>query len=137
MATAVLSATRVCFSARDEMRWGGRLPLPPPGCFRLRMPSRLAAWSPATATHPEERIRERTGGFLMQDTRLPTIAKAVCKRQERYQRNTLLFDQLVRLLVQGQPVAPELLPRSLHRDLDEVAPIFRELPELKRAARGN
>src|SRR5260221_6524402 len=73
----------------------------------------------------------------MQDSRLQTIAKAVCKRQERYQRNTLLFDQLVRLLVQGQPVAPELLARRLHRDLDEVRAILRAHPELEYDARGN
>ena len=41
----------------------------------------------------------------MQKTQLEAIAQAVCKRQERYQRTTELFDQLVRLLVQGQPVA--------------------------------
>ena len=73
----------------------------------------------------------------MQDTRLQAIAKAVCKRQERYQRNTLLFAQLVRLLVQGQPVAPELLARRLHRDLDEVRSILRAHPELEYDARGN
>ncbi len=31
----------------------------------------------------------------MQDTRLQAIAQAICKRQDRYQRNSLLFDQLV------------------------------------------
>src|SRR6266568_4862397 len=73
----------------------------------------------------------------MQDTRLQTIAKAVCKRQERYQRTTLLFDQLARLLVQGQPVAPELLARRLHRDLEEVRTILRAHPELEYDAQGN
>ena len=73
----------------------------------------------------------------MQDTRLQTIAKAVCKRQERYQRTTLLFDQLARLLVQGQPVAPELLARRLHRDLDEVRAILRAHPELEYDVQGN
>ena len=73
----------------------------------------------------------------MQDTRLQTIAKAVCKRQERYQRTTPLFDQLVRLLVQGQPVAPELLARRLHRELDEVRAILRAHPELEYDAQGN
>jgi hypothetical protein len=53
----------------------------------------------------------------MQDTRLQTIAQAVSKRQERYQRHTCLFDQLARLLVQERPVAPELLVRLLHRTL--------------------
>jgi hypothetical protein len=35
----------------------------------------------------------------MQDTQLQAIAQAIIQRQERYQRNTLLFDQLVQLLV--------------------------------------
>ena len=73
----------------------------------------------------------------MQDTRLQTIAKAVSKRQERYQRNTLLFDQLAQLLVQGQPVAPELLARRLHRELEEVRAILQAHPELEYNARGN
>ena len=73
----------------------------------------------------------------MQDIRLQTIAKAVVQRQERYQRTSLLFDQLVRLLVQGQPVAPELLVRLLHRDLDEVRSILRAHPELEYDAQGN
>jgi hypothetical protein len=60
----------------------------------------------------------------MQHTRLQAIAQAVCKRQERYQRNTLLFDQLVRLLVQGRPVAPELLAHRLHWELEEVRSIL-------------
>ncbi len=50
----------------------------------------------------------------MQQTQLEAIAQTVKKRQERYQRNTLLFDQLVQLLAQGRPVAPELLARRLH-----------------------
>jgi alkylmercury lyase len=73
----------------------------------------------------------------MQDTRLQTIAKAVCKRQERYQRNTLLFEQLARLLVQGQPVAPELLACLLHRELVEVRAILQAHPELEYDAQGN
>jgi hypothetical protein len=60
----------------------------------------------------------------MQHTRLQAIAQAVCKSQERYQRNTLLFDQLVRLLVQGRPVAPELLAHRLHWELEEVRSIL-------------
>ena len=66
----------------------------------------------------------------MQDLRLQRIAQAVSKRQERYQRHTLLFEQLVRLLVQGRPVAPELLARQLHRELEEVRPILGAHPEL-------
>ena len=73
----------------------------------------------------------------MQDTRLQTVAKAVCKRQERYQRNTLLFDQLVRLIVQGNPVAPELLASRLHHELDEVRSILRAHPELEYDEQGN
>jgi len=73
----------------------------------------------------------------MQDTRLQAIAQAVCKRQDRYQRNTLLFDQLVQLLVQGRPVAPELLVRLLHRDLEEVRSILQAHPELEYDAHGN
>ena len=61
----------------------------------------------------------------MHQTQLEAIAQAVCKRQERYQRTTDLFDQLIRLLVQGRPVAPELLAHRLHRDLDEVRSILR------------
>ena len=67
----------------------------------------------------------------MQDTRLQTIVKAVCKRQERYQRNTHLFDQLVQLFVRGNPVAPELLVSLLHRELDEVRSILQAHPELE------
>ncbi len=73
----------------------------------------------------------------MQDTRLQTIAKAVCKRQGLYQRTTLLFDQLARLLVQGHPVAPDLLARLLHRELDEVRAILRAHPELEYDEHGN
>ena len=73
----------------------------------------------------------------MQDIRLQTIAKAVRKRQERYQRNTLLFEQLARLLVQGRSVAPELLARRLHRELDEVRAILGAHPELEYDAQGN
>src|SRR5438132_12893407 len=73
----------------------------------------------------------------MQDTRLQAIAQTVIQRQERYQRNTLLFDQLARLLVQGRPVAPELLARLLHRDLDEVRAILQAHPELEYDAQGN
>jgi len=72
----------------------------------------------------------------MQDLRLQTIAQAVSKRQEPYRRNTLLFDQLARLLVQGQPVAPELLASRLHRDLDEVRAILAAHPELEYDAQG-
>src|SRR6266566_2514690 len=92
--------------------------------------------SPATATHREERIRDRTGRLLMQDTQLQAIAQAVIQRQERYQRNTLLFDQLAQLLARGRPVAPELLARRLHRNLDEVRSILRAHPELEYDAQG-
>ena len=73
----------------------------------------------------------------MQDTRLQTIVKAVCKRQERYQRNTHLFDQLVQLFVRGNPVAPELLVRLLHRELDVVRSILQAHPELEYDEQGN
>jgi alkylmercury lyase len=73
----------------------------------------------------------------MQDLRLQTIAQAISKRQERYRRNTALFDQLARLLVQGRPVAPELLASRLHRDLDEVRAILGAHPELEYDAQGN
>ncbi len=73
----------------------------------------------------------------MQDERLQTIAKAIRKRQDRYQRTTLLFDQLAQLLVQGRPVAPELLARRLHCDLEEVRSILRAHPELEYDAQGN
>ena len=73
----------------------------------------------------------------MQQTQLEVIAQAVCKRQERYQRTTQLFDQLIRLLVQGQPVAPALLAARLHRDLDEVIEILRAHPELEYDEQGN
>jgi alkylmercury lyase len=73
----------------------------------------------------------------MQDTRLQAIAQAVIQRLERYPRHTLLFDQLVRLLVQGRPVAPELLARRLHRDLEEVRSVLQAHPELEYDAQGN
>ena len=73
----------------------------------------------------------------MQDAQLQMLAKAVSKRQERYQRSTLLFDQLVRLLVQGRPVAPELLASRLHRELEEVRSILQAHPELEYDAQGN
>ena len=73
----------------------------------------------------------------MQRTRLEALAQAVCKRQERYQRTTQLFDQLIQLLVQGRPVAPELLAARLHRDLDEVLEILRAHPELEYDEQGN
>lgn len=73
----------------------------------------------------------------MQQTRLEAIAQAVCQRQERYQRNTPLFGQLVQLLVQGQPVAPERLARVLQRERDEVLAILRTHPELEYDSQGN
>jgi len=74
---------------------------------------------------------------MMQQTQLEAIAQAVAQRQDRYQRNTPLFGQLVQLLVQGRPVAPELLARRLHRELDEVLAILRAHPELEYDAHGN
>ena len=73
----------------------------------------------------------------MHQTQLEAIAQAVCKRQERYQRNTLLFDQLVRLLVQGRPVAPELLAHRLHWELEEVRSILQAHPKLEYDEQGN
>ena len=73
----------------------------------------------------------------MQQTQLEPIAQAVVQRQERYQRNTHLFDQLVQLLVRGNPVAPELLVSLLHRELDEVRSILRAHPELEYDEQGN
>jgi alkylmercury lyase len=73
----------------------------------------------------------------MQDLRLQTIAQAISKRQERYRRNTPLFDQLVRLIVQGHPVAPELLASRLHRELEEVRAVLGAHPELEYDAQGN
>jgi alkylmercury lyase len=73
----------------------------------------------------------------MQDLRLQTIAQAISRRQERYRRNTPLFDQLARLLVQGRPVAPELLASRLHRDLEEVRAILEAHPELEYDAQSN
>lgn len=73
----------------------------------------------------------------MQDTQLQTIAQAVVHRLERYQHNTLLFDQLVQLLVQGHPVAPELLAHHLHRELEEVRSVLQAHPELEYDEQGN
>src|SRR5258708_32256612 len=73
----------------------------------------------------------------MQNTRLQTIANAVIQRQGRYQRDTHLFDQLVQLLVQGRPVAPELLASRLNRELEEVRAILQAHPELEYDAQGN
>ena len=73
----------------------------------------------------------------MHQTQLEAIAQVVCKRQERYQRTTHLFDQLVQLLVRGNPVAPELLASRLHRELDEVRSILRAHPELEYDEQGN
>src|SRR5438105_13506518 len=119
------------------MRCSGRHPLPVPGCFRLQMPTRLATCWLTTATHREETPSDRTERCMMQQTQLEAIAQAVCKRQERYQRTTHLFDQLVQLLVQGRPVAPELLASRLHRELEEVRSILQAHPELEYDAQGN
>lgn len=73
----------------------------------------------------------------MQYTRLETLARAVVQRQDRYQLNTRLFGQLVRLLVHESPVAPELLATALHWKLDEVRSILQAHPELEYDAHGN
>ncbi len=73
----------------------------------------------------------------MHQTPLEAIAQAICQRQGRYQRNAPLFAQLVRLLVQGQPVAPERLAHLLQQDQDEVMAILRAHPELEYDAQGN
>ena len=73
----------------------------------------------------------------MQDAQLQMLAKAVSKRQKRYQRNTLLFDQLVRLLVRGQPVAPELLAHLLQLTMEQVRSILQAHPELEYDVQGN
>lgn len=73
----------------------------------------------------------------MQQTPLETIAQAIAQRQDRYQRTTPLFGQLVHLLAQGQPVPPERLARLLQWDRDEVFAILREHPELEYDAQGN
>src|SRR5260370_32121277 len=82
-------------------------------------------------------LSDRTGRFLMQDAQLQMLAKAVSKRQKRYQRNTLLFDQLVRLLVRGQPVAPELLAHLLQLTMEQVRSILQAHPELEYDVQGN
>src|SRR5258708_29435854 len=74
---------------------------------------------------------------MMQQTQLEAIAQAIAQRQDRYQRHTPLFDQLVQLLVQGRPVAPEFLASILHRDLDEVLATLRAHLELEYDAHGN
>lgn len=73
----------------------------------------------------------------MQQTPLETIAQAIAQRQGRYQRTTPLFGQLVHLLAQGQPVAPERLARLLQWDRDEVLAILQAHPELEYDAQGN
>src|SRR5262249_51192245 len=74
---------------------------------------------------------------LMPNTRIETLAQAVVARQERYHRCTPLFDQVVQLLSQGRPVAPDRLASALQRPLDEVLAILREHPELEYDARGD
>jgi alkylmercury lyase len=73
----------------------------------------------------------------MPHTRLEILAQAIVPRQERYQRCTPLFDQLVQLLAQGRPVAPDRLASALQRPLDETLAILREHPEVEYDARGD
>ena len=62
-------------------------------------------------------------------------ARNACEsgHQERYQRNTPPFGHLM----QGQPVAPELLALELQRPVEEVLAILRAHPELEYDERGN
>src|SRR5262245_48933301 len=73
----------------------------------------------------------------MPHTRLETLAQAIVARQERYQRCTPLFDQLVQLLSQGRPIATDRLASALQRPLDETLAILREHPEVEYDARGD
>jgi alkylmercury lyase len=73
----------------------------------------------------------------MRYTNLEALAQAIVARQERYQRRTPLFDQLVQLLAQGRPVAPDRLASALQRPLDETLAILREHPELEYDAHGD
>jgi alkylmercury lyase len=70
-------------------------------------------------------------------TRLETLAHAIIAGQERYQRHTPLFDLLLQLLAQGQPVSPERLALALLRPLDEVLTVLDAHPELEHDAHGN
>ena len=73
----------------------------------------------------------------MQQTQLEGLAQAVARRQDHYQRNTLLFEKLAQLLARGRPVAPALLARVIQRDFDEVLSILRGHPELEYDEHGN
>src|SRR5258708_1809017 len=105
---------------------------------------RIRRWPRRSSSSPSPLLRMSTGSVvvlaksetrkarsMMPPTQLEAIAQAVAQRQSRYQRDTLLFGLLARLLLQGQPVAPERLARMLHRNLDEVRPILRAHPELE------
>src|SRR6266581_3476796 len=93
-------------------------------------PSHLRRMSTGSVVVPAK-LGTRKARSMMPPTQLGAIAQAVAQRQSRYQRDTLLFGLLARLFLQGLPVAPELLARQLHRDLDEVRPILRAHPELE------
>jgi alkylmercury lyase len=73
----------------------------------------------------------------MSHTRLERLAQAIVARQERYQRCTPLFDQVVQLLAQGRPVTPDQLASALQRPLDETLAILREHPEVEYDAHGD
>jgi alkylmercury lyase len=73
----------------------------------------------------------------MSHKRLEGLAQAIVSRQERYQRRTPLFDQVVQLLAQARPVAPDQLASALQRPLDETLAILRQHPELEYNAHGD
>jgi alkylmercury lyase len=73
----------------------------------------------------------------MSHKRLESLAQAIVARQERYQRCTLQFDQVVQLWAQGRPVVPGELASALQRLLDETLAILREHPEVKYIAHGD
>jgi Alkylmercury lyase/Helix-turn-helix domain of alkylmercury lyase len=73
----------------------------------------------------------------MSHKRLEGLAQAIASRQERYQRRTPLFDQVVQLLAQARPVAPDQLASALQRPLDETLAILRQHPELEYNAHGD
>ncbi len=73
----------------------------------------------------------------MPHTQIETLVQAIVTGQERYQRHTPLFGQLLQLLVLGRPVAPGRLASALQRPLDEVLAILGEHPELEYDAHGS
>jgi alkylmercury lyase len=73
----------------------------------------------------------------MRYARIETLAQTIVAGQERYQRHTPLFDQLLQLLALGRPVAPALLASALRRSLDETLAILGAHPELEYDAHGD